>query len=153
MKDSCNSTMASIFWSSVDRTGECWVWYGSRDRQGYGRLQFHGKTVKAHRVAYELQFGNLPAELVVCHHCDNPRCVRPEHLFLGTRADNTLDAKLKKRLASHEKNGRAKITVAIAQEIRQRYAEEEITQQQLGFEYSLNQTTISAIIRHRNWKV
>lgn len=75
----------------------CWEWQRYR-LSGYGRMTVDHRMANAHRVAYELFVGSIPFGLVVCHHCDNPPCCNPEHLFVGTPRDNTLDAKAKGRL-------------------------------------------------------
>lgn len=80
------------FWSRVERGTDCWEWTRQRDRYGYGRFWLEGKHRKAHRVAWELTRGPIPAGLYVCHSCDNPSCVRPLHLHLGTNADNQREA-------------------------------------------------------------
>lgn len=83
----------STFWSNVDQSGSCWVWLRSRSggRMGYGRVQFRGRLEVAHRVAWTLAIGPIPEGLFVLHKCDNPPCVRPDHLFLGTAQDNSRD--------------------------------------------------------------
>ena len=87
------------FWPKVRKAdGDgCWEWQASRMPKGYGRLGISGVMVLAHRVSYELNIGPIQAGLFVLHKCDNPSCVRPDHLFLGTQADNVHDAKAKGR--------------------------------------------------------
>lgn len=75
----------------------CWEWFGTLDRYGYGVFKNGRKSIKAHRYSYELHYGNFDKKLHVLHHCDNPRCVNPDHLFLGTNRDNVADRTAKKR--------------------------------------------------------
>ena len=101
------SEIAKRFWSKVDirSKDECWEWQGSNIR-GYGQFSLsHFKTVKAHRFSYELKYGKIPDGMLVCHHCDNPKCVNPNHLFLGTSADNTKDRDTKGRQAKGDTHG------------------------------------------------
>lgn len=97
----CGRTIAEYFWKRVDKRGdaECWPWTGSRKPRGYGHIHFKRRDHNAHRVAYELHHGKPPpAHMEVMHTCDNPPCVNPAHLRLGTHTDNMRDAKAKGRM-------------------------------------------------------
>jgi HNH endonuclease len=79
------------FWSKVDKSGECWLWTACRHVDGYGSFNLNKKNMRAHRLSWEMENGKIPAGLCVLHRCDVRLCVRPSHLFLGTKADNTQD--------------------------------------------------------------
>jgi len=82
---------AERFWSKVEKTDNCWIWKGSIDVDGRGRFKLGGGNRSAHRVSWMLIHGELPKGMCVCHRCDNPKCVKPAHLFLGTHLDNMRD--------------------------------------------------------------
>lgn len=100
------------FWSKVNKTDYCWEWTASLllNTCGYGQFKVGSmldnsrKTVSAHRTSYELCYGAIPRGMLVCHKCDNPKCVRPDHLFLGTHQDNSTDMCLKGRSLKGVKN-------------------------------------------------
>ena len=148
------------FWSKVDRSGDCWVWTGSRTRGGYGRFRVGSRSdgsrglAPAGRVAWELANGPVPMGLLVLHRCDNPPCVRPDHLFLGTALDNSDDMIAKGR-AHHpsmagERCGHAKLTSELAATIRARHAAGE-QQRRLADEYGVSRATICLIVNGQRW--
>ncbi len=99
------------FWLKVARGNGCWEWQAVRNRAGYGQfktplLGSKNQMQLAHRVSWVMHYSDIPAGLHVCHHCDNPACVRPEHLFLGTDADNCADKMRKGRWVQGRGNQR-----------------------------------------------
>jgi len=156
-------TAQERFWSKVDKSGECWLWTGG-SVQAYGRVRVNGESRSAHCYSWEIHRGPIPEGMFVCHNCpggDNPRCVNPDHLFLGTCADNVRDAVAKGRaqtgdrhysrlnpelLARGSRHGRprSKLTEAQVIEIRQRLANGEGTCA-LAREFEVSPATISAL--------
>lgn len=91
------------FWAKVQKLSGCWVWTASLDRYGYGHFGMDGRHYRAHRLVWTSMNGDPPVGMHVCHKCDNRRCVRPDHLFLGTNRDNFRDASRKGRIANQRK--------------------------------------------------
>lgn len=117
-------TIPERFWSKVSKHGfrRCWPWKASRDRHGYGQFKpgSYQNPKRAHRVAWELSFGPIPAGLAVCHHCDNPACCNPNHLFVGTHRGNMLDKARKGRIVRGMPNGTTLHGMRIAEARRKR---------------------------------
>ena len=104
--DRMSSSGLARFWAKATRTDGCWIWTGARNPKGYGRFSLRGKTRRAHRVAWLATHGHWPPDsLMVCHSCDNPSCVRPDHLYLGTAATNQRDAAERGRRRDVARNG------------------------------------------------
>ena len=94
------------FWSKANDTGYCWEWQGSKNNDGYGHFKIHGGHITASRIAYQLINGDIPDGLQVLHKCDNPSCVNPSHLFVGTVQDNMNDMIMKGRNRALGKSSR-----------------------------------------------
>lgn len=145
------------FWSKVnvsDRTS-CWEWTGSFLRSGYGEFSLDGKNVTAHRVAYEFMTGEeIPNGMSVCHSCDNPKCVNPSHLWMGTHIENMRDRNEKGRQRAPRGTERpnAILNEDDVREIRRRYETGRVTQLQMAIEYGVHETTITRIVNRKNWK-
>ena len=97
------------FFDKVKKSNGCWEWKAQKNKDGYGRFKLDGKVVYSHRVSWEMYNGTIPESMAVLHHCNNPGCVNPDHLFLGTHADNVADRVAKGRSATGSENGRAKL--------------------------------------------
>ena len=165
--DRLNEKVKAKFWSNVQKSCGCWEWQGYCDKCGYGRLRAGDKRlVGVHRLSWEMHFGIIPEGMCVCHHCDNPKCVRPEHLFVGTHDDNMADMVRKKRChcgdshyfhrhpekipdRSGTKNGRSKLTEKDVREIR---SLSHLKRLELARRYGVSQAAISFVILRETWK-
>lgn len=140
---------------------KCWEWESKLTNGGYGQFKFYDKknkqkTTGAHRISFIFYKGEIPEGMFVCHSCDNPRCVNPKHLWLGTAADNNADKVSKNRQARHiHKNGNIlgrKVNDQQVKEIREKYKTGKYSQRDLGKEYSVVHATICQIVNHKTRK-
>jgi hypothetical protein len=148
--------MNNRFWSKVDVRGddECWMWQGTLHRQGYGMLRWDDKQTFAHRVAYALTNGPIPAGLIICHSCDVPGCCNPAHLFLGTYKDNSQDRDRKGRAADRKgtRNGQAKITEEQVVFAMARMLTGREEHQQIAAAFGVSKNAMSKIWLGRKWQ-
>ena len=165
------------FWAKVDKSGgpdACWLWMASRNRKGYGGFRIGRRIFKTHRIAWTLANGSIPHDgshngICACHRCDNPSCVNPAHLFLGTNAQNNKDKESKGRgnPARGDKNGarihpermlrgeaqtNSKLKTEQAIGIRALYDTGRFTQKELADTFNVSRTLISFIINRKAWR-
>lgn len=143
------------FWSYVRKGRGCWEWQGGFHHAGYGTVRWDGRPRSAHRVAWTISRGEIPNGLHVCHHCDNKKCVRPSHLFVGTNGDNVRDALAKGRRRfmpdqRGEHNRNAKLTPDIVQAIRNSYGEGS-SRETVARRFCISPQTVSDVSRGRSW--
>lgn len=157
---------AEQFWAYVKKTDGCWEWIGARTVEGYGNLLWRGSYSKAHRVALALDGRPLPPGMCALHKCDNPPCVRPDHLYVGTKQQNAIDretrgrgvhlrgdahpARRDKGSRAGTRNGRSKLNEAKVREIRERRKAGE-SAKVLGSEYGVSTTVIYHIEQRKLW--
>lgn len=145
------------FWRYVKKTHTCWEWTGAKTHGGYGVIQAGpspSKVIRAHRLSWLIHFGDFDTALDVCHKCDTPSCVRPDHLFLGTAKDNVADMLAKGRAngggARGSRHGRAKLSEAGAIAIRET-RQSGMSLNAIAAEFGVSKKTVLNVVRRRIW--
>ena len=146
-----NPSLGRRLLAKVSKGPECWIWNGSTGKNGYGRIGAgRGRSpLLAHRASWMVHVGPIPHGLLVCHTCDVRNCVNPEHLFLGTAKDNTMDMISKGRMSVGESRPNAVLTDETARELRAYSGP--MTQSQLGELYGISQSHVSSVINGKRW--
>jgi HNH endonuclease len=148
-------TVKERFLSHIDKSSSCWRWKRQLDKDGYGRFWMERKGVPAHRASWMIfKKKEIPKGLFICHKCDNPSCVRPSHLFLGTNSDNIQDAIKKNRMKGPrgEKQHCAIFTTEEVLEIRRMSAEDKINGNRIANHYGVDRHRIYDILKRITWK-
>ncbi|AMG90823.1 HNH endonuclease [Bordetella bronchiseptica] len=147
-------TALERFLSKVERAEGCWQWKGAKKATGYGNFYLDRKYIGAHCASFRLLVGDIPAGMYVCHTCDTPSCVNPEHLFLGTPAENQADMARKGRAVGMRQGGEhhpmAKLTIAQVNEIRARRAAGEKLKD-LARSFGVSESNVSVVANCRSW--
>ena len=145
-------------WKRTARDGDCWVWQGCKDGGGYGTISVGGRPLKTHRLAWQLTYGAIPAGMLVCHHCDRPSCINPQHPFLGTNADNMQDKVRKGRRNGgggwHKirggNNGSAKLTEKQVAAMRALHCQG-VSERRVASSFGISKSQVHRIVCHQNW--
>lgn len=149
-----SEAVESRFWRKVDATGECWIWTALLTPFGHGVINMKTpdgwRPMIASRVSYEMAYGRIPAGLMVRHKCDNPACVRPEHLELGTHDDNMRDMRERHRSASGERHSQARLTMVRVRDIRARLAGGE-TRASIARDIGVSASAIDDVANGKTW--
>lgn len=140
----------SLIFSKTTVTDTCWLYNGSKSKNGYALIKYKGKKRAVHRFLYETFFGPISKDLVCCHKCDVRNCINPAHIFLGTRTENQKDMKEKGRAASGSRNGTSKLSELDIPVIREMY-KNGIYQKDIAKKFNVSQTIISKIILGKTW--
>lgn len=145
-----NKTLEQRFLEKVVWIGRCWEWTAFKNRKGYGIFKLNGRHVGAHRISYELYISEIPKGLLCLHRCDNPSCVNPKHLFLGTNQDNMNDMKSKGRKPKGSDSYRAKLTWEQVVDIRS-FVKCGASEADMARRHNVNPSCINKIINNKTW--
>lgn len=146
--------VADRFWAKVQKSDGCWIWTAAKQKHGYGlfTIRFHpARHALAHRKSYELVNGPVPEGMDVLHRCDNRQCVRPDHLFLGTQADNNRDMKAKGRASRGTNHFLASLNESKVRLIRGLHAKGETVKNISGV-VGVTPGTVYAVLRGKTWR-
>ena len=149
--------LALKFYQFVEKSGSCWIWKGSKiiGKFGYGIFWFKGKHYYAHRISFAIDKKIDPGPKLVLHSCDNPICVNPSHLFLGTDYDNIHDCMKKGRLnhanQTGEKNNNSKLTEDIVTRVKNRWKNGGVLQKDLALIFHVSRATICMVLKGNRW--
>ncbi len=155
-------TISERLWSRVDKStgaNDCWLWQGATVRGLYGQIrrdpvgnEIRGKKTTTHRVAWELAYGPIPSGMEVCHRCDNPKCVNPAHLWLGTHAENQADMMIKGRAARGERSGTARLNTKQVAIIKHLLKTGACDIADISTLVGVSKSTIDAIKHQKTWR-
>lgn len=154
-----DQTLRQRVLSRIDRSEGCWSWVGTQSIDGYGVIKYKGRQYKAHRLVWEIFNGPIPDNMFVCHKCDNPSCVNPDHLFIGTPNDNVQDMMRKGRHRVGDKSqclrGEdhpfSKLTQSQVLDIDRFYREGLLTRAELAERYKVSKALVDKIVQHSHW--
>jgi hypothetical protein len=136
-------------------SAECWNWHGIMNTNGYGRFSLNDRHRLAHRVSFQMFIGQIPKGMVVCHRCDNRKCVNPNHIWLGTQSENLKDAFVKGRMkhpdTTGEKNGNRKLSWEKVRAIREMKSSG-VKSFLIASSFNVSTSTIYDIVKNRIWK-
>jgi hypothetical protein len=146
--------LESRFWKKVQKGTDCWNWLAHTNNKGYGTFGLNRTMVLAHRLSYELENGPIPKEMCVLHKCDNPRCVKPSHLWLGSKEANNTDMirKGRDRKAVGMGVANSKLTDDTVRKVRDLYKTGKYTWRSLAKRFGMSHTPIGKIIREETWR-